>query len=371
MTRRELRTKRQQHLKLKRRRAIIRRACGAVGILLAAFLVFLLLRGIVRAIADRPAKPKKTETAESVYEDFGTDTDAGNTAVRKALSGMSGGQVGWNVDENGWWYRNGDATQFTSGWQTIDGQRYCFGEDGYLLTGWAEVDGKDVFFRQSGIEDPTAKRKRVALTFDDGPASHTDRILNVLNQYNAKATFFVVGTQAEYYTSQLKREYEEGMEIGSHTYNHDTLYGADPDAIIETMEKNDRTINGLLGTEDVMKIMRPTGGGYDANVRGNVGRPMIIWDLDTLDWSTKDADTTYNTIMNEIQDGSIILMHDIWEPTATATERIVPKLAEMGYKMVTVSELAEAYGYDLEDGVPYYSFYPQTEEESGEGGEDA
>ena len=199
--------------------------------------------------------------------------------------------------------------------------------------------------------------KRVALTYDDGPAETTSVILDVLEQYNAKATFFVVGTQAEYYDDTLRREVELGMEVGSHTYDHDTLYGADAEFIRNTMKKNDDTIQQIAGITP--EIMRPTGGGYDATVRENVGKPMLIWDLDTLDWKTKDPENTYNVIMNEVKDGSVILMHDIWKATGEATQRIVPALIEQGYKLVTVSELARANGFELEPGVPYYSFYPE------------
>ena len=365
MTRKQYLERKRRHKRIMRIRMIVKAAIYLVMALLCVLIVFGAVR-LVKSIASRFHKePEPVEVVEEVTP--------GDTAQKIAMATPTAGEPGWNYDENGWWYKNDDATQLANGWKTIDGQKYYFTETGYLPKGWVEIDGDDLFFKDSGIQDPTQHLKRVALTYDDGPAETTSVILDVLEQYNAKATFFVVGTQAEYYDDALRREVELGMEVGSHTYDHDTLYGADAEFIRNTMEKNDKTIQEIAGITP--EIMRPTGGGYDATVRENVGKPMLIWDVDTLDWSTKDADNTFNVIMDEIQDGSVILMHDIWKATGEATKRIVPELAARGYKMVTISELARAYGYDLEDGVPYYSFYPkdspdpQIASQYGSGGE--
>ena len=330
-------------------RAIVKAAIYLLMVLICVLVVFGAVKLVKRIASVKRKEPEAVAEEESVV--------SGDTAIKKTMTTPTLGEAGWNVDENGWWYKNGDGTQFSDGWKTIDGQKYYFTDTGYLATGWNEIDGKDYFFRDSGIQDPTAHLKRVALTYDDGPSYHTDVILDLLEQYNGKATFFVVGTEAEYFTEQLKREAEMGMEIGSHTYDHDTLYGADEEFIRKTMNKNDETIQKIAGVTPT--IMRPPGGGYDATVRGTVGKPMLIWDVDTLDWKTKDPQNTYNVIMDEIQDGSVILMHDIWEATAEAAKTIIPELTARGYKLCTVSELARAYGYDLEAGVPYYSFYPE------------
>ena len=246
-----------------------------------------------------------------------------------------------------------------NGWKMLDGSRYFFKADGFAAVGWEMADdGNMYYFNEDGTWDSSQKQKLVALTYDDGPSWNTDLILDVLGQYNAKATFFVVGVnQADYYTSELLREYNEGMEIANHTYEHVILSHSDGDTITQQISANDELIKSLTGYE--MKLLRAPGGGTNDTVHEFVNKPLIQWDVDTLDWQTRDPANTLATIKEQVRDGSVILMHDLYQATAEATVDIVPTLYSMGYKMVTVSELAEAYGYTLENGVEYYSFYPE------------
>ena len=207
MTRKELLEKR----KRKKRNAKIKKiAIIAGGILLLLFLFF-----IIRNLSGHRVKKAK-------YKDPQTYSD--DTAVKQTISDTTNANVGWNVDDTGWWYMNSDSTQFVSGWKTSEGQRYYFRDNGYLATGWVNTgEGADIYFDASGVPDPNAKQKLCAITYDDGPSQNTGMILDALEQYDAKATFFVVGTQADYYRDELRREYEMGMEIGSHTYEHPIL----------------------------------------------------------------------------------------------------------------------------------------------------
>lgn len=344
MTRNQLIEKR----KRKKRAIFLRRAgiaAGAVVVLL--LLIFAVIPGVRRG-----ATSGGSSATVSGANAAKTDTDTAQT-----VEATSDGQDGWNLDDTGWWYKNSDGTKFASGWKTIDGQRYYFKDDGYMATGWVNTGNvSDDYFNDAGILDPTKHQKLVALTYDDGPSKNTDTILDVLKQYNAKATFFVVGQQAEYYTSELQREVNEGMEVGSHTYEHMTLKYHTTEEIQETLNHNDEVIQRLAGFTPV--IMRPTGGGVDENVATSVTKPMIEWDVDTEDWKTKDAANTVKVAEEHVQDGSIILMHDLYEATAEASKTLIPDLQKMGYKMVTVSELAETYGYKLETGGLYFDFYP-------------
>lgn len=342
MTRNQLIEKR----KRKKRRIFLTRAgIGAAALAVLLIIVFAVVPGI------RKGSSTAADAASSGAETAKTTTDTATTAE------ASGGNTGWNLDDTGWWYKNEDGTKYTSGWKTIGGQRYYFKSDGYMATGWVNTGGiKDDYFNDAGILDTTKHQKLVALTYDDGPSKNTDTILDVLKQYNAKATFFVVGQQAEYYTDELKREVDEGMEVGSHTYEHMTLKYHTTAEIQETLNHNDQVIQKLAGFTPV--IMRPTGGGVDENVATSVTKPMIEWDVDTEDWRTKDASNTIKVAEENVQDGSIILMHDLYEATAEASKTLIPDLQQMGYKLVTVSELAEAYGYTLETGGLYFDFYP-------------
>ena len=350
----EEREKRRRAERLKRHKKVmlLRRIIKVSIYALMALIIFLIIWfGIRPAIAKFKANRANKAVTESVVT-----RDDGNTAIDMTLSDPGFGDMGWNIDDTGWWYKNSDSTRLASGWQTIDGTRYYFTDSGYLATGWQTIDGEDIYFDKSGVEDSTMQLKYVALTFDDGPSQNTDSILDTLEANGAKATFFVVGTQAEYYTDELIREYDLGMQIGSHTYDHTTLSAVDTETIQSTMQKNDELINSKIGITPT--TMRPTGGGVNDTVVAAIDRPMIMWDVDTLDWETKDPDNTVNVALSQVQDGSIILMHDLYEATATAVQKLVPALKEAGYKMVTIDELAAHNGYTLEGHTQYYDFYP-------------
>ena len=105
--------------------------------------------------------------------------------------------------------------------------------------------------------------------------------------------------------------------------------------------------------------MRPTGGRVNSAVKENVGMPMIQWTIDTLDWKTRDAKSTIDAVLNNVSDGDIVLMHDLYDATAEASKTIIPELVSRGYQLVTVSELAQYRG-GLEAGKQYFSFRPQN-----------
>lgn len=355
-------TKRER-MERRRRRQRIRRIRMAIKIFIYT-LIAVLIGVVVWAVASRFIKPEEADktipSVDAVTEESAVEEV---TAVKSPYTG-TGGRNGWNVDENGWWYLNDDETIFTSGWQTIDGNEYYFDEYGYMATGWKQVDGEYYLFGQDGLMEPDATEKLVALTYDDGPSNHTDRLLDCLVENGAKATFFVVGTQIEEFPEVLKRTEELGMEIGSHTYDHPYLKQISAADIQTTMDKNETLITSILGHGTT--IMRPTGGAVNDTIRANVNRPMILWDIDTLDWDTRDAQSVADKVLNDVQDGSIILMHDLYEATVEATEIFLPELVSRGYRMVTVSELAQLRGITLQNGQEYSAFYPPQQEESGD-----
>ena len=362
MTREELIRKRKQ-------KKAIRLGLKAAGVVLAVIVLILMIRGIGNWIQNRPKKPKPqteetvetTETPE-VKEDVQVE---GDTAQLVTLgSAMTASAAGWNVNDNGWFYSPDLTQMYSAGWKTLDGEKYYFKEDGYMATGWTDVgEVKDKYFDISGRVDETKQQKLVALTYDDGPAESTSKLLDVLEKYGAKATFFVVGEQADYYRETLKREADLGMEIGSHTWDHPWLNQLSEEEIREEMDKNDKLVSEITGLP-AMKLMRPTGGGISENMLNTIDKPMIQWDVDTLDWDHKDPDQTYQRLIDLVQDGSIVLMHDLFSPSADAADRYISALIDMGYKCVTVSELAEAYGYDLEAAGQYYAFYPGGTEQN-------
>ena len=196
----------------------------------------------------------------------------------------------------------------------------------------------------------------VALTFDDGPGYYTNDLLDLLEQYNAKATFFMIGQEVENYPSAVLREHEMGMEQGNHSWDHKTLTHLSPEDIEWEFRKTNDTISSITG--DSIELFRAPGGGLNDDVYANsLGMKSILWSIDTLDWETKNAQQTYDTVINNVQDGDIILMHEIYEASLNAAKMIIPKLQEMGYQLVTVSELAAAKGVSMETGVSYAEFW--------------
>ena len=194
----------------------------------------------------------------------------------------------------------------------------------------------------------------VALTFDDGPSKHTIRILDALEQHGGRATFFCVGTQLEKYASIAQRAHEMGCEVASHTYSHKNLSKISVDEMIEEIEKNNALLEPITG--QVTLLRPPYGAGIkDSAVIETVRYPYIMWSIDTLDWSTRDTDSTVAEVRNKVEDGAIILMHDLYEPTAAAAEILIPELIEQGYQLVTITELFTAKGITLEPGKYYRS----------------
>lgn len=196
--------------------------------------------------------------------------------------------------------------------------------------------------------------KLIALTFDDGPYGETtNRILDVVEAYadqNVHVTFFTLGSQVEKFPNVVKRANELGCEIANHTYDHENLTKISESEITAQVENEADLVENLIGVRP--RLVRPPYGAKDDTVRATVKYPLILWSIDTLDWKTRDADSTVEEAM-KATDGDIVLMHDVRESTAEAAERIIPALLEQGYKLVTVSELFEAKGITLSAGQHY------------------
>ena len=196
-------------------------------------------------------------------------------------------------------------------------------------------------------------RPMVALTFDDGPGQGTTAILNLLEQYNARATFFVVGLCLEQprQVEKMQRAYEMGNVIGSHTYDHKSFRKLDESEIREQMERTDKAILAALGVS--ASLVRPPYGHVTDDARNAASTPFIHWSLDTEDWLSRDASSVIEAVQENVQDGDIILMHDTYSSTAEACETLIPWLLEQGYQLVTVPELMEAKGIVMENGQMY------------------
>ena len=243
-----------------------------------------------------------------------------------------------------------------TGWRTINGKKYYFSpKNGKMVTGKKTISHYLCYFSEKGVllRKIDKNKKMVALTYDDGPSIYTPRILKTLKENNSVATFFVVGNRVPMYSDTVKKAHDMGCEIGNHTYEHKSLPNLSETEVKRQISKTNKEVKKAIGEKPV--IMRPTGGATNTNIKKWVGMPSIIWSVDTLDWKTRNADSTRRAVLNRVKDGDIVLMHDLYSATATASETIIPELVRRGYQLVTVSELAECRGGMKETGA-YYSF---------------
>ena len=194
-------------------------------------------------------------------------------------------------------------------------------------------------------------KKLVALTFDDGPNYNTNKILDVLNKYHVPATFFVLGSKIKGNEYILKKMKDSGMEIGNHTYNHLLLTKYKEDKIKKEITDTNNLIFEITGKEP--KLFRPSYGSFNKKIKNISEMPIIIWDIDTLDWKYHNSKKITSRVVNKVKDGDIVLMHDIYSATSNALDNIIPMLANKGYSFVTVSDLFYYKGITLEKGKVY------------------
>lgn len=197
------------------------------------------------------------------------------------------------------------------------------------------------------IWDVPTDQKVIALTFDDGPdRDDTPAILDLLRQYDARATFFVIGSRVEQYPELVMRTAAEGHEIANHTYNH--IYfnkRVSAETIREEVRKAEETIRSVTGRST--ELFRPPGGYYNDNLiealRGT-GYQVVMWSWhqDTEDWRSPGVRHIVRKVIDNARNGDIILFHDhVSGPaqTAAALKHILPALRDKGFRFVTVSEL--------------------------------
>lgn len=349
---------------------------GAYVVAVILVLIFV-IRGIILPVINRAGggnteKPQQVqaETDSTTTDSSSNSTDTGDTstetnaAIRQPVKGQSdltkAAQLtaGWHDDENGKWYQNADGTYFAGGMQEIDGSTYYFDDNGYIKTGWVEVGFDDYYFNDDGTYDPSQHKTRIAFTFDDGPGEYTDELLDCLEENNAHATFFMLGQNVGSWESTVQRMADIGCEIGSHSWDHPDLYDLSMDSVAKEFSDTDAALEKACGQK--ASVARAPYGNWSDDIISTVGKPFFTWSLDSMDWSYLDVNKDYDAVMNgDLTDGSIILMHDIHEPSVQAAIKMIPELVQKGYKLMTVSELAAAKGVTLQ-GANYSDFWDSS-----------
>jgi len=183
--------------------------------------------------------------------------------------------------------------------------------------------------------------KCVAFTFDDGPTPFTDRLLDVLHNADARATFFMIGNKVAANPDGAKRVAEAGMEIGNHTWEHPNMTTIPEQYVPEQLSMGQEAISAATGKTP--KLWRPAGGLTDDAVNqqaAKFGLAGILWDVIPFDWinDSNTAATRY-MLMTQIKPGSVVLLHDSYSSTVDLVEQFIPVLKANGYHLVTVSQL--------------------------------
>src|SRR5690625_2230469 len=204
----------------------------------------------------------------------------------------------------------------------------------------AELEQNKIEEEQARIE-AKENHKYIALTLDDGPGPETTTsILDTLKQYDAKATFFMLGNSVEQYPEIAKQVADEGHEIANHSVTHANLNAVNTDRIRQEMTESTQKIEQATGEKPL--LFRPPYGNLNetvVSIAQEVNQTIILWSLDTNDWEHRNANATIELAINDAELGSIILMHDLHQTPADALPQIMQRLSSEGYEFVTVSEL--------------------------------
>lgn len=178
---------------------------------------------------------------------------------------------------------------------------------------------------------------RVALTFDDGPSSYTTSLLDGLREREAKATFFLQGQCIEGREDVIRQMQEDGHLIGNHTFHHVQLTKLSDEQAKKEVVSTSNAIYEITGIYTA--YIRPPFGEWKKGLDYNVTMIPVLWTIDSRDWYTQNTPVIVNEVMNQVEDGDIILMHDCYKTSVESALQIVDRLKEEGYDLVTVDEM--------------------------------
>ena len=198
-----------------------------------------------------------------------------------------------------------------------------------------------------------SNKKLIAFTFDDGPSYiGTNKLLDNLDKYNARVTFFVLGSRVNNYKDTLTKAYKMGNTIGSHTYSHSNLLKLDNYSVMDEIKKTNEAIKNITGSETI--YLRPPYGNINSDIKNISNMYTILWDLDTEDWKYKDKDRIADYIVSNAHDGAIVLLHDLYETSVDGALLAMERLEKGGYAFVTIDEMIKIKDIQLDINKNYY-----------------
>jgi len=229
-------------------------------------------------------------------------------------------------------------------------------EHGFISVEISYDDLDDAFMLgvELGLREPP-RRPMVALTFDDGPTAYTNMILDMLEAVGGRATFCVLGNRVDNHPETLRRAIALGSEVIGHSWNHPAYTRLNANAIAEQITRTSAAIEAAIGQPPPPIHRAPYGlvNGRVVSVSGELGYSILHWSVDPQDWANRCADWIYDNLMGRVIDGAIVLLHDIHTTTMEAMERVIPRLIEEGFQLVTASEIIEYFYGELVPGETY------------------
>ena len=197
-------------------------------------------------------------------------------------------------------------------------------------------------------------KKTVALTFDDGPnGEKTKKLIEILKDNKMHATFFMVGNRMRNDPTTVKYVLESGNEIGSHSYHHKNLTRLKKEELIQEELDTQAIYKEITGEK--LNLLRPPYGNINSLMKENLDYIFVNWNIDPEDWRYRNVEHIYNEVLSKVEDGDIILMHDLYDTTIEAVQKLLPELYARGFQVVSVTELANLKGINLESKKVYRS----------------
>lgn len=223
---------------------------------------------------------------------------------------------------------------------------------GYFKSGYLDCKVEQDEYMYSQIFGPVDDRVPcVAITFDDGPGKYTEEIVSILREHNSVATFFMLGERLDLVEpSTLDDLLTEGSTINSHSYSHSNFKKLSAESIKQDMIDTKDKIYDITGGYEI-RFFRPPYGSYNDTVKENVPYPLVMWSVDTMDWDTDDPNVVYENATCNIQDGDVILLHEVHDSTVEALPRILEELQNQGFQTVTIEEMYDMQSSKLKRGV--------------------
>lgn len=203
----------------------------------------------------------------------------------------------------------------------------------------------DILIKDNNNYDGIIADKYISFTFDDGPSMYTSKIMDILDKYNYKATFFEVGNMINRYPEVTKEVVSRGYEVGNHTTDHSNLNKLNEAKIRSKIEGNNTIFNELTGEN--MLLVRCPYGNSNKKVRNVINNPIIYWSVDSRDWESRNTEKIVNLVKENTQDGDIVLFHDLYPTTMESIEVLAEYFYLNGYRIVSVSELFQIKGKEL------------------------